>query len=153
MRIKKRSLGHIYVMFGKKQEEINKMAAGDIGALAKLQNTETGDTLCDESTTVIFDEVSFPGGRVYPSRSRLSTRATKRKCLQGCIGLEEEDPTFRIEKQSETSDTLVSGLGELHLEVVCRKLHNKFGVEAQLSDPIVPYREDDQEESESAGEA
>ena len=137
---KKEKFSHIYVMFGKKQEEIEKMTAGDIGALAKLQNTETGDTLCDESTTVIFDEVHFP----EPCISLAVTakhQGDEEKVFAGLHRLEEEDPTFRIEKQSETSDTLVSGLGELHLEVICKKLHNKFGVEAQLSDPIVPYRE------------
>lgn len=137
---KHEKFGQIYIMFGKKQVNADKLAAGDIGALAKLQHTETGGTLCDSSKPVVFPDVVFP----EPCIS-LAVFAKKQgeeeKVFAGLHRLEEEDPTFRIEKQAETTDTLVSGLGELHLEVICKKLKNKFGVEAQLDDPIVPYRE------------
>ena len=137
---KHEKFGQIYIMFGKKQINVDKLAAGDIGALAKLQYTNTGDTLCDPAKHVVFGEVKFP----EPCISLAVTakkQGEEEKVFAGLHRLEEEDPTFRIEKQTETADTLVSGLGELHLEVICKKLYNKFGVEAVLQDPIVPYRE------------
>ena len=137
---KSEKFGQIYVMQGKKQINVEKLMAGDIGALAKLQHTETGNTLCDESNSVVFPDIVFP----EPCISLAVTakkQGDEEKVFAGLHRLEEEDPTFRMVKQTETSDTLVSGLGELHLEVICKKLLNKFGVEAQLSDPQIPYRE------------
>ncbi len=137
---KHEKFGHIYVIFGSKHVETDKMAAGDIGALAKLQYTNTGGTLCDAAKVVVFEDVHFP----EPCISLAVTakhQGEEEKVFAGLHKLEEEDPTFKIVKQTETSDTLVSGLGELHLEVICKKLKNKYGVEAQLNDPIVPYRE------------
>ncbi len=137
---KSEKFGQIYVMQGKKQIGVDKLTAGDIGALAKLQYTDTGSTLCDESKVVVFSDIKFP----EPCISLAVTakkQGDEEKVFAGLHRLEEEDPTFRIVKQTETSDTLVSGLGELHLEVICKKLQNKFGVEAQLSDPQIPYRE------------
>jgi elongation factor G len=137
---KSEKFGQIYVMSGKKQINVEKLAAGDIGALAKLQHTTTGSTLCDESKPVVFPDIEFP----EPCISLAVTarkQGEEEKVFAGLHRLEEEDPSFRIEKSSETSDTLASGLGELHLEVICKKLQNKFGVEAQLSDPQIPYRE------------
>jgi elongation factor G len=127
-------------MQGKKQIAVDKLTAGDIGALAKLQHTDTGNTLCEEAHPVIFPDIVFP----EPCISLAVTakkQGDEEKVFAGLHRLEEEDPTFKVVKQTETPDTLVSGLGELHLEVICRKLHNKFGVEAQLSDPQIPYRE------------
>jgi elongation factor G len=137
---KSEKYGQIYIMSGKKQILVDKLAAGDIGALAKLQHTVTGNTLCDENKPVVFPDIEFP----EPCIS-LAVKAKKQgeeeKVFSGLNRLAEEDPSFRIEKSAETSDTLVSGLGELHLEVICKKLQNKFGVEAQLIDPQIPYRE------------
>ncbi len=137
---KSEKFGQIYVMQGKKQIGVEKLTAGDIGALAKLQHTDTGNTLCDESGSVVFPDIVFP----KPCISLAVTakkQGDEEKVFAGLHRLEEEDPTFKVVKQTETSDTLVSGLGELHLEVICKKLQNKFGVEAQLSDPQIPYRE------------
>jgi len=137
---KAEKFGQIYVMSGKKQVVVEKLTAGDIGALAKLQHTETGGTLCDEQNVIVFPDIVFP----EPCISLAVTakkQGEEEKVFAGLHRLEEEDPTFKVIKQTETSDTLVSGLGELHLEVICKKLHNKFGVEAQLSDPQIPYRE------------
>lgn len=137
---KSEKFGQIYVMSGKKQVTVEKLAAGDIGALAKLQHTDTGGTLCDEQHIVVFPNIVFPEPCISLAVSA-KKQGEEEKVFAGLYRLEEEDPTFKIVKQTETSDTLVSGLGELHLEVICRKLHNKFGVEAQLSDPQIPYRE------------
>mgnify|MGYP000563176642 CR=1 FL=1 len=137
---KSEKFGQIYVMQGKKQISVDKLAAGDIGALAKLQHTDTGNTLCDEAHPVVFPDVVFPEPCISLAVSA-KKQGDEEKVFAGLHRLEEEDPTFKVVKQTDTPDTLVSGLGELHLEVICKKLHNKFGVEAQLSDPQIPYRE------------
>ena len=137
---KSEKFGQIYVMQGKKQIGVDKLTAGDIGALAKLQHTDTGHTLCDESNSVVFPDIVFPKPCISLAVSA-KKQGDEEKVFAGLHRLEEEDPTFKVIKQTETSDTLVSGLGELHLEVICKKLQNKFGVEAQLSDPQIPYRE------------
>lgn len=137
---KPEKFGGIFVTKGKKQINVDKLAAGDIGAVAKLQYTETGDTLADASFPVVCGELSFP----EPCIS-LAVTAKKQgeedKVFSGLYKLAEEDPTITITKQTETGDTLINGLGELHLEVVCSKLNNKFKVQAELIDPKVPYRE------------
>ncbi|MFZ5974919.1 MAG: elongation factor G [Bacillota bacterium] len=137
---KNEKVGTLYIMRGKKQIAVDKLQAGDIGAVAKLQYTMTGHTLCDPGNPVKFDAIEFP----RPSIS-LAVSAQKEgeedKVFSGLHRLEEEDPTFRVEKQVETGDMLMQGLGELHLEVLCRKLKNKFGVEAELKEPKIPYRE------------
>lgn len=137
---KNEKVGTLYIMRGKKQIGVDKLQAGDIGAVAKLQYTMTGQTLCDASNPVIFPEINFP----KPCIS-LAVTAKKEgeedKVFTGLYRLTEEDPTFKIEKQVETGDMLMQGLGELHLEVLCRKLKNKFSVEAELKDPKIPYRE------------
>ena len=137
---KSEKFGQIYSLFGKKQVNVDKLTAGDIGALGKLQVSDTGSTLCDEAKPVVFPEVEFP----EPCISLAVTakkQGEEEKVFAGLHRLEEEDPSFRMVKQIETPDTLMSGLGELHLEVLCKRLHNKFGVEAQLADPQIPYRE------------
>jgi elongation factor G len=137
---KSEKFGGIFVNKGKKQINVDKLAAGDIGSIAKLQYTETGDTLSDASYPVVCGELSFP----EPCIS-LAVTAKKQgeedKVFSGLYKLAEEDPTLTIIKQTETSDTLINGLGELHLEVVCNKLNNKYKVQAELIDPKVPYRE------------
>ena len=138
---KHEKFGQIYIMIGKKQVNVDKIGSRRYRrALPSFKYTNTGDTLCDPAKHMIFDEVVFP----EPCISLAVTakkQGEEEKVFAGLHRLEEEDPTFRIEKHAETSDTLVSGLGELHLEVICKKLFNKFGVEAVLKDPIVPYRE------------
>ncbi len=137
---KSEKFGQIYMLFGKKQTNTDKLSAGDIGALGKLQYSDTGSTLCDETKPIVFPEIEFP----EPCISLAVTakkQGEEEKVFAGLHRLEEEDPSFRMVKQTETPDTLVSGLGELHLEVICKRLFNKFGVEAQLNDPQIPYRE------------
>ncbi len=137
---KAEKVNNIYVMRGKKQTAVDKLVAGDIGAIAKLQFTMTGDTLCDSSAPIIFDQITFP----EPSISlavKVKNQGEEDKVFSGLYRLEEEDPSFRVEKSTETGDTLISGLGELHIEVITKKLLNKFGVEVILKDPKIPYRE------------
>ena len=122
---KSEKFGQIYVMQGKKQIAVEKLTAGDIGALAKLQHTETGNTLCDEAHTVVFSNIVFPEPCISLAVSA-KKQGDEEKVFAGLHRLEEEDPTFKVVKQSETTDTLVSGLGELHLEVICKKLSYNF---------------------------
>ena len=133
-------LNHVYTMVGKNLEELKSVNAGDIAALAKLQYTKTGDTLCDPKREVMFPEIEFPA----PSYS-LAISATKNgeedKVFTGLHRLEEEDPSFTVAKSNDTNDTLISGQGDLHIGIVVNKLKNKFHVSADTCDPKVAYRE------------
>ena len=128
------------IMRGKKVTPIDKLIAGDIGVLSKLQYTATGDTLCDASAPVQFEAIKFPEPCI-----KLAVSAKKQgeedKVFAGLNKLLEEDPTMALEKNAETGDMLLGGLGEVHIDVLCAKLKNKTGVEAQISDPRIPYRE------------
>ncbi len=139
-----------YYFVGKKSTNIDKLNAGDIGALSKLQVTATGDTLCDASAPVKCAPINFPA----PSIS-LAVKAKKQgeedKVFGGINKILEEDPTITIEKNVETGDVLLCGLGEVHLDVVCSKLKNKSGVEAMLTEPRVPYRETIRSTAEAEG--
>ena len=130
----------VYNMRGKKQTEVDKLIAGDIGAVAKLQYTKTGDTLCDQSSQVLFPAIAFPAPSLSMAISA-SKSGEEDKVFGGLSRLEEEDPTFTISKDPSTLQTLISGMGELHLEIITRKLRNKFGVEAKLEEPRIPFRE------------
>ena len=137
---KQEKIGTVYAMRGKKQNDVVWLAAGDIGAVAKLQYTNTGDTLCDAANHVTFDRIEFP----EPCISMAITAKKKGeedKVFGGLSRLEEEDPTFKVNKDPDTGETLIRGMGEMHLEVVTNKLKQKFGVEAELKDPQIPYRE------------
>ncbi|MBR3382087.1 MAG: elongation factor G [Clostridia bacterium] len=132
--------GNVFMMRGSKTIPVDAVVEGDIGAMAKLQFTATGDTLTDAAEPVKFDPIDFP----LPCIS-LAVTAKKNgeedKVFAGLNRLTEEDPTMRIERNAETGDVLICGLGEMHIDVICAKLRNKFKVEAALSDPRIPYRE------------
>lgn len=132
--------GTIYILRGKKAIATEKLIAGDIGALSKLQYTSTGDTLCDASAPVKFDEIHFPKPAIALAASA-KKQGEEDKVFAGLNKLLDEDPTISLEKNAETGDVLLWGLGEVHLDAVCGKLRNKTGVEAQLNDPRIPYRE------------
>ncbi|NMA96339.1 MAG: elongation factor G [Clostridiales bacterium] len=133
-------LGAIYMMRGKKQIQVNKVTTGDIGAVAKLQHTETGDTLCTRDNIVKFDEYVFP----EPAIS-LAIEAEKEgeedRVMIGLNRLTEEDPTFSIIQDAEIGQTLIAGVGELHLEVLANKVKSKFGSGLTFKEPRLPYRE------------
>ena len=132
--------GNVFMMRGSKTIPVDAIVEGDIGAMAKLQFTNTGDTLTDAADPVKFAPIDFP----QPCIS-LAVTAKKSgeedKVFAGLNRLTEEDPTMRIERNAETGDVLICGLGEMHIDVICAKLRNKFKVEAALSDPRIPYRE------------
>nr|WP_122011747.1 elongation factor G [Maliibacterium massiliense] len=131
--------GALYVMRGKKQISTPQLVAGDIGAMAKLQYTMTGDTLCDGSKPIRYPELRMPKPAISLAVSA-KKQGEEDKVFSGFARLAEEDPSFTISK-ADTGDTLISGQGELHLEIITAKLKNKFGAEALLSNPIIPYRE------------
>lgn len=136
----KEKLGGIFLVRGKKQINANKVYAGDIAAIAKLQHTVTGDTLYEGKQDFVYSPINFP----EPSISMAivpKAKGDEEKISGGLNRLLEEDPTFMVEKNAETGDLLVSGQGEVHIEVITRKLSSKFGVEVELKDPKIPYRE------------
>jgi elongation factor G len=132
--------GGLYIQRGKKQTNVQVLNAGDIGALSKLQNTATGDTLCDPNQLICYPAIEYP----VPSFSK-AVYATKQgeedKVFTGLARLTEEDPSIKLEKNAETTESILSGQGELHLDVISAKLASKFGGQATLKDPRIPYRE------------
>lgn len=138
------------LMRGKKTASLDKLVAGDIGAIPKLQFTNTNDTLCDVSEPVKVQDIPFPAACIS-----LAVSAKKQgeddKVISGLNKIIEEDPTVSIEKNAETGDVLIRGLGEMHIDVVCSKLKNKSNVEAQLADPKIPYRETIRSTAEAEG--
>ena len=132
--------GTIYTLKGKKQNPTQKVCAGDICALAKLQSVATGNTLCDGNNPVKYPEIEFPAPCI--SKAVYAKKAGEEdKIFSGLARLMEEDPTITVTKNVETTESVLSGLGEMHIEVVAKKLASKFGAECVLQDPKIPYRE------------
>lgn len=137
---KKEKLSHLYILRGKKQIEVEKLSAGDIGAFSKLQYTVTGDTLSEIDHPIVFNPINFPKP-IISQAIMPKSKGDEDKIGVGLQRLMEEDPTFKVERNKETKESLVSGLGEMHLEIISKRLQNKFGVEVVLHDPKIPYRE------------
>ena len=133
-------ISSLYVTVGKKQEAVNELVAGDIGAVAKLANTGTGDTLCDESAQVKFDAIPFPRPTLFMA-VYAKTQGTEDKVFSGLNRLADEDKSFVVTKATETGESLLGGQGEVHLDVICKKLKSKFGADALLKTPKIAYRE------------
>lgn len=136
----KERINTIYVMKGKKQEAVDELCAGDIGAVNKLNNTNTGDTLCDEKTKIKFYDIPFPKP-VLTMAITAGKSGEEDKVFQGLNRLMEEDLTFKVEKDVETGETVIRGQGETQLDILCKKLKAKFGCEAILKEPKVAFRE------------
>ena len=137
---KKERVGHILSIKGKSQEDVKEIVAGDIAAAPKLEGTFTGDTLCDESKPIILPRIEFPMP-VYSLAIEPKTRGDDEKMGTSLNKLAEEDPTFGVKRDAEMRQTVISGLGDLQLEIVADRLKRKFGVETVLDVPKVPYRE------------
>ena len=137
---KNEKLSHIFFLKGKNQILANEVKAGDIAAVSKLQYTETGDTLCDVNNRIIFDKMNFPMPVISMS-VKPKTKGEEDKISGALQKLLEEDPTFTVKRDTESGDTIISGLGEVHLEIIASKLKNKFSSEVILKTPKVPYRE------------
>ncbi len=133
-------MSNLYFLRGKNQLATKEVIAGDIGAVAKLQYTATGDTLCDSNYKVIYEPMIFP--EPVMSMAVLPKSKGDEDKISSALGkLLEEDPTFKISRDIENAETIISGVGETHLEVIASKLKNKFGAEVVLQSPKVPYRE------------
>jgi elongation factor G len=136
----KEKANHIYVLRGNKQIEVEKLEAGDIGAFSKLSDTVTGDTLTSVKSPIVYDKIELPKP-IIAMAIEPKTKADIDKLATGLHRLVEEDPTMTVSRNKETKQTLVSGLGEMHLEIISQKLKQKFGVDVNLVDMKVPYRE------------
>ena len=137
---KTEKLGRLYTIKGKKNEEVKEIACGDIGAIAKMDRLKTGETLCDPKCTVKLAPVAF----AEPCYSRAiapKTRGQDEKVGTGLIRLNEEDPTFNVVNNAETHQVVVSGAGDIQIDVLVSKLKSRFGVDAELDTPRVAYRE------------
>ncbi len=132
--------GQVFSMRGKNQISMEGVVAGDIACVAKLQNTVTGDTLCDKSNPIVFPALDFPEP-VISFAVEPKTKGDEDKVGSGLSRFLEEDPTFRVERKVETKQTVISGMGELHLDIIVNRLSQKFGVDVELSTPKVPYKE------------
>jgi len=133
-------IGTVYHVVGKSQEHASQIAAGDIGAVAKLAETHTGDTLCARENAVTLEPISFP----QPSFSAAITPKTKAdldKMGTALNRIVEEDPSLRLERSPDTGEMILSGLGDSHVEVALEKIRRKFGVDLDMAMPKVPYRE------------
>ena len=133
-------IGTVYRISGKNQEQVTAVGAGDVGAVAKLAETQTGDTLCSREAPLTLPPISFP----EPSFSAAVTPKTKAdldKMGTALARIVEEDPSLRLERNPDTGEMIISGLGDSHVEVAMEKIRRKFGVDLELSMPRVPYRE------------
>ena len=137
---KEERIGQIFTLRGKKTELVTELPAGDIGAVNKLSDTDTNDTLCQVGMNIQFDPINFP----RPALSMAVSAAAKGdedKVFSGFMKMREEDYTFSIEKRAETGEMILSGQGEMHIDILAKKLKARYGVDVVLSEPRIPYRE------------
>lgn len=137
---KKERLGRILLMHANHREDIDTVAAGDIVAAVGFKNTTTGDTLCDPAKPIILESLEFPDPVIHVAVEP-KTKADQEKMSRALFALSEEDPTFRVRSDQETGQTVISGMGELHLEVLVDRMLREFKVDANVGKPQVAYRE------------
>lgn len=143
-------LGHIYYMQGKKNVEVQEICCGDIGAVSKLSDTKTADTLCDAKAVEAAPGIEF-ATPCYSMAIAPKTKGQEDKVAQGLARLGEEDRSFTITNNAETKQLVIAGAGDIHLDVLCSKLKNKFGVAVELSPARVAYREKIRKKLEAHG--
>jgi elongation factor G len=149
-RDKKERIGRLLRMHANKREEIEEIAAGDIAAAVGLKDTRTGDTLCDANHPIVLESMDFPEP-VIAVAIEPKTKADEEKLGLSLQRLALEDPTFKVKVDEETSQTLISGMGELHLEIIVDRLLREFKVEANVGKPEVAYRETIRTRAEAQG--
>lgn len=137
---KKERIGRLLQMHANHREEVSEVYAGDIAAAVGLRDTTTGDTLCDENNPIILESMQFPEP-VIDVAIEPKTKADQEKMGSALARLAEEDPTFRIHTNQETGQTIISGMGELHLEIIIDRLLREFKVDANVGRPQVAYKE------------
>lgn len=136
----KERLGRIVRLQADKREEVKKVFAGEIAAAVGLKDAKTSHTFCDENNPIILDQIKFPEP-VISLRIEPKTKADQEKMGLALKRLSDEDPTFRIQSDSETGETVIKGMGELHLEIIVDRMKREFGVEANVGKPQVAYKE------------
>ncbi|MCB2179614.1 elongation factor G [bacterium] len=133
-------IGRLIRMYADRREEVGEIKAGNIGAVLGLKNTFTGDTLCTEGAQIVLESISFPDP-VIQIAIEPKTTADQDKMAEALHRLAEEDPTFQVRVDSETGQTIISGMGELHLEILVDRMMREFKVQANVGRPRVAYRE------------
>lgn len=144
----KERIGRILRMHANEREEVKKVYAGEIAAAVGLKDVRTSDTLCDIDNPILLDEIDFPEP-VVSLKIEPKTKADQEKMGIALSRLASEDPTFRVSTDAETADTVISGMGELHLDIIVDRMKREFGVEANVGQPQVAYRETIQANAES----
>ncbi|MDK2926476.1 MAG: elongation factor [Bacillota bacterium] len=133
-------VGQVFIPRGKTQNPVSAVVAGDIGAVAKLQETATGDTLCDKDKAVLLPPLEFPRPS-YSVAVAAKSKGDEDKLGLGLSRLMEEDPTLTLKKEAETRELILCGMGDVHIDVTVERLKRKFGVEVVTATPAIPYRE------------
>lgn len=146
----KERIGRVLRMHANHREEVTEMRSGEIGAIVGLKNSTTGDTLCDPAHAIILESMDFPEP-VIDIAIEPKTKADQEKMGMALRKLSEEDPTFRVRGDEETGQTIISGMGELHLDIIVDRMRREFKVEANVGKPQVAYRETIKAKSEAEG--
>ncbi len=136
----KERIGQVSYLLGKKQNPAQKLGPGEIGVVAKLKETVTGDTFCDDSHPLVFDSIRFTEP-IISYAIEPKSKGDEDKVSMGLHRILEEDPTLRFHRVEETNEMIISGMGQMHIEVTLQKLKRKFGVEVIMRSPKIPYRE------------
>ena len=147
-RSKNERFGQLFIMNGKDRSNIGELAAGDLGAVVKLKDTHNGNTLCGSYLRVKLKEVAYPKPNIHAA-IEIHSKGDEEKVAVGLSTLHEEDPTFIYKVDSELKQTVISGQGELHLQVIHDRLKRRFNVDIHLKEPKIPYRETIQGNGES----
>ena len=147
---KKERIGRILQMHANNREEVEEIYAGGIGALVGMKDTTTGDTLCDEKNQIVLENIKFPE-TVISISIEPKTKVDQEKMAIALRKLAEEDPTFTVRSDEETGQTIISGMGELHLDIIVDRMRREFKVEASVGQPQVAYRETIRKMAEAEG--
>ena len=133
-------IGQIYLMNGKNRKEVGQVNVGDFGAIVKLRDTSTGDTLCDRGNPILLPEIKFPEP-VIRVAVEPKAKGDEEKISTGFHTIQDEDSTFKVVVDPELKQTIIHGQGELHLDIIIKRLKDKYGVEVDVVEPKIPYRE------------
>jgi elongation factor G len=137
---KEERVGQITTMRGKTREDLPALSAGDIAVLPKLKITATGDSLCDKNRPLTFEPAEYPEP-VMSFAVKPKSKADQEKMALGLGSFTHEDPTFKLNYNPETRETVISGMGDVHLEVILKRLKERFGIEIEIGEPRIPYKE------------
>ena len=146
----KERIGRVVLMHSNHRQEVDELHAGDIGAVVGLKQTITGDTLCDEKNEIVLEKMEFPAP-VIEEAVEPKTKADQEKMNIALQKLAEEDPTFRVRTNAETGQTLIAGVGELHLDIIVDRMRREFNVQVNVGAPQVEYRETIKEAADCEG--